>query len=242
MIIYVNGCSNSDDLNECKKQTFNNSFLWHHYLMKKYSDEFRYFKILKNKFQSREWDLRSNVYNIEDIDDTLLINDAVSGSSNDWIFHKSLESLSLLINSNKRPDLVVVQWSGPNRRQLDGDDNNPLKFVNPYDNTEFGIKLEPMGSLHTLHYIFSLQEFLIKNNINYIFFNYIGLDESVKKTQIISLLDTNHVLEFGNNTLFNGLVDLIKEKKFNRDKQGHPNQEGAKFIAEKIFEKTLFLV
>ena len=37
---------------------------------------------------------------------------------------------------------------------------------------ELGIKFEPMGSLHTCHYVYLLQEFLKINGIKYLFFNF----------------------------------------------------------------------
>jgi hemerythrin-like domain-containing protein len=93
-----------------------------------------------------------------------LINDAKCGAGNDYILHQSLESISKLINENKKPNLVIIQWSSPYRR-LHSTHIGVEKFVNTFDNSEYGVKFEPMASKHTLHYIYLLQQFLKDNNI-----------------------------------------------------------------------------
>ena len=85
-----------------------------------------------------------------------LINDSQSGSGNDFIFHKTLEKISSLINQNNKPELAIIQWSGPSRR-LHCDINGKYYFINLNDYVSLQPKYEPMGSEHTIHYMFSLQ-------------------------------------------------------------------------------------
>ena len=170
---------------------------------------------------------------------TKLTNDAKTGAANDYIFHKSLESINQLIQSNQKPDLVIIQWSGPNRRTHCRPDEI-MVFVNPVDNIEYHLKFEPMGSMHTIHYMFCMQEFLKSNNINYLFFNYMQLDESVKETSIYKMIDYDRFLKFdiGEDILFKGMIEYIMDKKLNCFKgDGHPSMVGNAYIVKNIIKK-----
>ena len=140
-----------------------------------------------------------------------------------------------MVKIGKTPDLVVVQWSGVNRREYCGIDGKPL-FVNPNQNSHLYPKFEPMATTHTAHYMFILQELLKKHNINYYFFTYFGVDKSIKNLNIYNSLDVSKMIDFGNNTFYEGLIDLLLVNGFNRDEHGHPNQKGAKFISNNIFK------
>lgn len=229
MILYVNGCSHTEDISNIK---YGNP-TWPVMFMEKMTSNFDYFRIIGNQLNNRT----NNTYiNFNDVKSDILINDSVCGASNDYIFHTSLESINLLIKENHKPKFVVIQWSGPNRREW-CDVNGILRFITPYDNTELHLKFEPMGSFHTLHYIYSLQEFLKSNGIDYLFFNYMGLDKSIKNKNTFKNLDLDRIIDFGNDTLHNGLIDFFKEKNYVRDIQGHPNEKGFEFITKKIVEK-----
>jgi len=167
-----------------------------------------------------------------------LINDAMCGAGNDHILHQSLESISKLINKNKKPDLVVIQWSSPYRRlhcTIDGIE----KFINSDDNSEYGLKFEPMASKQTLHYIYILQEFLKNKNIKYLFFNYFGLETDIMKLEIFNQINLKNFITFDHNAniLSNGLIDLMKEKKLTFDESGHPNKDGHSYICDSILSK-----
>ncbi len=241
MILYVNGCSHSDDLWQERDEKHNGSFVWSHHLMESLCERFKYFRIFGNSMEKRPKidgeDLKFlDINQLEHIQDNILINDSVSGAGNDRIFHTSLESLNKLIKVNKTPELVVIQWSGVNRREYCDIDGKPL-FVSPHDNIDLHMKFEPMATTHTAHYIFTLQEFLKKHKINYYFFTYMGLDHIIKKLHIYDSIDMDRIIDFGNDTLYNGLIDLFKSKGFNRDVQGHCNEMGAKFISDMILNK-----
>jgi hypothetical protein len=164
----------------------------------------------------------------------VLYNHAIHGAGNDYIFHKSLETISSLVQKGNKPDYVIIQWSGTNRRLHFFPDG--YVFVNPSDYTELGVKFEPYGSEHTIHYMFSLQEYLKKNNINYLFFNYMALDKSIKDISVYNEIDLNNFLDFGmgESIIYNGLIDFFKSKDMCCDDAGHPNHQGNYLIAEEI--------
>jgi hypothetical protein len=239
MLLYVNGCSHSDDLWQEKDEERNSSFVWSQHLIKNFVKDFKYFRIVGGDPQKRPHIFGEKLPNVSVNDllniENLLINDSVSGSGNDRIFHASLESLVKVIKAGRIPDLVVIQWSGVNRREYCDFDGKPL-FVSPSENSHLHPKFEPMASTHTLHYMFVLQEFLKKHNIDYRFFTYFGVDISIKNLNVYNLLDIGKMVDFGNNTFYEGLIDLLLVNGFNRDEHGHPNQEGAKFISDTIFK------
>ncbi len=167
-----------------------------------------------------------------------LINEARIGAGNDYIFHKSLESITKLIDDDMKPKYVFIQWSGPNRR-IHCEPDGKILHINLFDNTELGIKFEPMASEHTIHYMFCLQEFLKSNNIQYRFFNYMGLDTSIKNLSIFSKLDFKHIINFelGDSIIYDGLIGYVLKNGLNRDKEGHPNSKGHLFIASTIMKE-----
>jgi hypothetical protein len=157
-----------------------------------------------------------------------LINDSQCGVGNDYIFHKSLESITKLINEKKKPELVIIQWSGPNRR-LHCDIDGNYYYVNLTDHIKYQPKYEPMGSEHTLHYMFCLHSFLEKNNIPYLFFNYMDLNNSIKKLEIYNEIDWTKSILINRN--------LLISKKYIHDNEGHPNTAGHLYIANVIAKK-----
>jgi hypothetical protein len=168
-------------------------------------------------------------------DSNVLYNQAMHGAGNDYIFHKSLETLTSLIQNKCKPDYVIIQWSGANRRLHCYPDGRTV-FINLFDNTGLGIKFEPMASEHTIHYMFSLQQFLKKNKINYLFFNYMAIDPSIKDISVFKELDLTKFVDFGmgNDIIFNGLIDFFKSKNMCCDEAGHPNHDGSHLIASEV--------
>jgi hypothetical protein len=83
-----------------------------------------------------------------------------------------------------------------------------------------------MGSEHTLHYMFCLHSFLEKNNIPYLFFNYMDLDNSIKKLEIYNEIDWTKSTPINRN--------LLMSKKYIHDNEGHPNLDGHYYIANEI--------
>ena len=226
MLIYTNGCSHSDNHPSPEK-----TFVWPNQLMSGFTKSFNY-------YHQQSFILPLTLSEIKTLNKNFLINGGISGASNDHIFHKSLESICQLIEIDKKPDFVIIQWSGPNRREhclLDG----KSVFVNLKDNLQYHLKYEPMGSKHTIHYVYCMQKFLIDHDIPFYFFNYMAFDYTIRELEIYKKIDTDRFIDFGlkERTLFVGLIDFLKERDFTRDEQGHANELGNKFIAEKIMEK-----
>jgi hypothetical protein len=225
MVIYTNGCSHTAGYCIKRHQT------WPHMIA---------YNIIGDNYSSfyKVLDFEEMKKKIGEINNSILINEAFFGVGNDYIFHRSLEGINKMISNNKKPDLVIIQWSGTNRR-IHSDTNGADIYVNLYDSTELGIKFEPMGSLHTCHYVFMLQEFLKLNNISYLFFNYMAWDKSILKSPTFLKIDFDNWLDFGmgNDIILNGLIDLFKEKQFTCDSQGHPNIDGNFFINDNILNK-----
>jgi hypothetical protein len=171
----------------------------------------------------------------------VLYNEARCGAGNDYIFHQSLETISKLIQNNEKPDYVFIQWSGPNRRQHCLPDGEIL-FVNLFDNIKHDIKFEPMGSMHTLHYIFAMQEFLKKNDIDYYFLNFMVLDKSIKHLNIYKEIDLDKFLyiEHDSEILFNGILSHLKKAHMTFDFGGHANEKGNFFVANELLKKLGF--
>ena len=222
MIIYSNGCSHT--FGHCVEK----EEVWVNLIMKNLSKEYVSFNSNLFSFTENTIINENNIY----------INESRCGAGNDYIFHTSIESITKLITYNKKPNYVFIQWSGPNRR-MHCLPNGEVKFVNPQDNVEYQVKFEPMGSEHTLHYIFLLQEFLKKENIKYYFLNYMPLDNSIKFRSIYNEIDMNSFIDFGfgKDVLTTGILEMIKEKGFSCDELGHPNKEGNEYIANEILNK-----
>lgn len=217
MILYTNGCSHT--IGGC----FDQRYSWPSLIMKSIINLDSYLLNPPNT------NFRKN--------SKVLYNQALHGAGNDYIFHKSLETISSLIENGNKPNYVIIQWSGPNRRLHTLSDG--YLFVNPYDNFELGIKYEPYGSQHTIHYMFSLQEFLKQNQINYLFFNYMALDDSITNSSIFSKIDFDKFLNFGmgNDIILKGLIDFLKSKNMCCDEAGHANNDGNYLIGKEITNK-----
>lgn len=217
MILYTNGCSHSTGF------CINTIKSWPNLVMKNISKNSNY--------------LINPILNSINIKQSFLLNESSNGAGNDYIFHRSLETITKLINYNIPPDYVIIQWSGPNRRMHYTKDGKFI-FVNLNDDSDFGIKFEPIASTETLHYMFSLQQFLKSKNIKYLFFNYIGLATHIKHNPIYYHLDFDNIVDFGiDDILENGLLEYIKSNNMNCDNPGHPNEIGNHFIANHITHK-----
>lgn len=214
MIVYTNGCSHT--AGGCYKKR---KYSWPNLLMKSIMGDDLY------SINPPDIKLKENI----------LYNESMHGAGNDYIFHKSLETISSLIQNGRKPNYVIIQWSGTNRRMH----IYPDRFIfvgNPMDNMELGIKFEPYGSEHTIHYMFALQEYLKKNKIEYWFFNYMALYSSIINNSIFNELDLSRFIDFGmgDDVIFNGLIDFFKSKNMCCDEAGHPSHQGLHLIASEI--------
>ena len=231
MLVYTNGCSHTEGHTVGWKNT------WPHVFIRNIIGGNRYESKPKRYLNppANHRIIFKNPY------ENILYNEGRCGAGNDYIFHQSLETISKLIQNNEKPDYVLIQWSGPNRRQHCLPDGEIL-YVNLFDNTEYNIKFEPMGSMHTLHYIFSMQEFLKKHNINYTFLNFMALDESIKKLNIYKEIDLDKFLYIENDSeiLFNGILSHLKKEEMTLDLGGHANEKGNLVVVNRILKKLGF--
>ena len=229
MLIYSNGCSHTEGHTVDWKKT------WPHLFIRNITNGNQYEnkpKKIKNKNAIINSIIPETQYK------NVLYNEGKNGAGNDYIFHQSLETISKLIQNNEKPDYIFIQWSGPNRRQHCLPDGEIL-YVNLFDNTQHDIKFEPMGSMHTLHYIFSMQEFLKKHNINYTFLNFMALDESIKKLNIYKEINLDKFLyiEYDSEILFNGILSHLKKEEMTLDFGGHANEKGNFIVANELLKK-----
>ena len=163
-----------------------------------------------------------------------VINNAKQGKSNDSIFADTIYRLSLIKDLTKL--YCVIQFSAPNRRAHMLPDGERI-YVNPYDNTNYHMKLEPLASNDTLCYMFALQNIFKNYGINYCMFSYFPIERTEKNERFIKdCLDLSKFLTYNNSThpLFDGFIDYMKKDNLTKDIEGHPSQKGHYFLFEKI--------
>lgn len=220
-MIYVNGCSHSIGISKYSWSYVlgNSLFRSFSYMAHKGLDEDNSINFITNK---------NSVYNFSD-----------SGKGNDTIFHETIEFLSKCKQNNIKPDYIFVQWSGPSRMARQDAMGNII-FINPGNliEKEF-INFEPHASRTTLSYIYSLQEILKKENIEYSFCCYMELDKGIKKYSVYDSIDLTKFITFDNvsHPMFDGFRNKMRINGFVLDAAGHPNYYGHWFIANKFLEK-----
>ena len=237
MKLYVNGCSYS--AGDWCEITLN----WPKILMYSIVDNVK--EVLMQNIIS---------YKNKNNENNILFNNARYGGGNDTILHTTLEQIEYLISENLKPDLVIIEWTWPDRRRTLTEtgyeyylnSSNDYLFLKGNELDIFmhnnnKVKPEPLASEETLHYMFLLQEYFIKNNIDYLFFNYIKLDESVKHLKIYKKIDLSRFIEFSNidDLLFTGLFEFIIKNGLSKDSYAHENDLGHKFIAKEIRNRIL---
>ena len=163
-----------------------------------------------------------------------VVNNSEQGKSNDAIFTDTIYRLSLLEDIKKIH--YVVQFSSPNRRAHMLPTGKRV-FVNPYDNTKYNLKLEPLASNDTLCYIYALQNIFNNLGINYCMFSYFPIERTEKSEMFIKdNIDLSKFIKCNDSThpLFGGFIDYMKKNNLTKDIEGHPSQKGHYFLFEKI--------
>ena len=185
MFIYSNGCSHTE-------KNFK-----HDGYISLISDYFFGYEIKPTIVQSLEYlfggkseQIQDNVVNRLITTDNGIVSTAYSGKSNQIICLETIEYISKCISNNIKPDYVIIQFTGPNRRMIIKPDvNNYIWFdCNLYDGLDH-VDLEPLASISSLMNILQLQEFLKNNNIDYTFLCYHELDASISKLASFNFLD-----------------------------------------------------
>jgi len=215
MIIYVNGCSHSENITH--------RYSWSQVLRKSIMRDLE----INNNSDVLNFNLKSNI----------LYNFSETSKGNDKIFYETLEFISKCKNHNKKPKLFVIQWSGPSRF-FRYNYNDKFELFNPADAIDSNFNFEPIASNITLHYMISLQEIFKKWGVDYYFINYMELDSNISE-ESLNQLDLDKCISFNSNThpLFDGFRNLMRYHGYSRDGNGHPNFYGHWYIANKILEK-----
>ena len=106
-----------------------------------------------------------------------LINEAKPAASNDWMFRKSVEWITT--NDTSNIHTFIVGWSQPDRREENFNfyHGGAPKYErinypdNPISNwISDNLSNEKLSNIKSFTYIYTLQEILKKNNINYLFY------------------------------------------------------------------------
>ena len=128
--------------------------------------------------------------------DNGIISSAYDGKSNQIIFLESVEYINQCISKDKKPNHVIIQWSGPSRLiRIEPTEKSYLWVdCNPSDYIEHTM-FEPI-SITTLMYIYNMQTFLKSHNIDYTFFCYMELDSFVTKLDTFKLIDLDKFISY----------------------------------------------
>jgi len=226
MIIYSNGCSHTADM----KQNYDNVYI--DILANEVLQNYKTIKVQEghyNKFKN---------FNFKDLDtDTnYLLKNAEHGKSNDLIFFESYNIIKDSIIINVKLDFVIIQFSGVNRRIHSNADGSLLK-VNPFDNSEMGVKFDPFATEQSLQYILILQDLLKEHSINYCFIPYMEFDsDTLDKSSNLKFIDTKYLTT----NLYDGHRNNFRTNGYVMDAPGHPNHQGY-YILAKIILKNLGL-
>ena len=188
-----------------------------------------------------------------------LVNEALPGSSNDWMFRKCIEWIS---QRDSFDDItVVVGWSNPNRREenfgfvwgghisywedwewreVDDKHRYKSKFISEhlFDETLFYKK--------SITYILTLQEFLKSKNIKYLFYDpFVNIlirdDWYYKRFKSGSTVDK--IYEKIDKRFYVGpkidgrcAIEELDEYHINQSER-HPNKNEHEWIAEALYRK-----
>lgn len=156
------------------------------------------------------------------------VNRSHPGVGNEWILQNLIEDLNGM--EPVEGDWYIVQWSGPMRRLHQSIEGKEWT-IHPGDDPKYHPKWEPMGSRHTLHGMYCVQEIMKSKGItNWIFWNYFPLDESVKKLNTYNKIEWNRFVDIDREW-------MIKNNLTWDGKGGHPNLKGVYHIANTLLNK-----
>ena len=157
---------------------------------------------------------------------------ASSGKGNDAIYFETIETIERLKKRKSKPDLVLIQWSGPSRRLTVNPLRDEIFCVTPDDIIE-GVAIphfEPLASELTFRFSELLAQYLEKENIEYRFLFYFDLDNRIFKYR--TNIDDKKLIGFPK-----GLISTMKEKELTWDKPGHPHKQGHIFLSNLFLSK-----
>lgn len=234
MIVYSNGCSHTAGACVIREDTY--PYMFMDYLTspvgERNHNDWEYFILPHYTTLQHQEDIKNH------LGDHLLVFHAHHGKANDKIYYETIDTVLRMIEVDKKPDYVLIQWSGPNRKvftpvpgHVEDDINSQVMSANPHDNHERGVYFEPYASKHTLQLMLSLQDFLIKHDINYVFIPFMELI----KTPIMIELNSLDLTKFTTDP-FVGYRDTFRFKGLTGDVHGHPNELGNYFMLSDILK------
>lgn len=235
MRVLINGCSHTaiesyknKDNNHIGNPNIRKSWIW----------ELKKLINIKNVYTVPQPNINLEISKYSKIfDKETIISLANDAQGNDSIMFSTLSFLRELDRINKKPDLVLIQFSGPVRRIVSRFDNN-ITFSTPHENYEFGINFEPSASFLTLNNMIVLQDYLKTHKYNYYFLNYFPINNVVENLEIYKELDLSKFITYKNNhPIFDGWLNDVVKDGLSIDEYGHPNEECMKIISNKFYDK-----
>lgn len=226
MFVFTNGCSHT--AGHCVSKPYTWPELFMNSIVKEYTALYPY---VEQKYDWNEYiDYSSNS------DNHTLLELSDHGKSNDEIYYETLHFLLELEDRNNLPDIVVIQWSGVNRRvhtePNKGDRIEEGRIsVNPWDNSELGLVFEPYASKHTLQMMLHLQMYLKSRNITYVFIPYMEVRSENKYLIELNYLDNSRLTC----SVLSGHRIDFKNRYLTCD-YGHPNLLGCYVLTSKVLQ------
>lgn len=224
IIIYSNGCSHTQVCDDIYCNSYSDIVFKEYYGDLLYETTYLHTGLINNKLKFTI--LNSNKKNT-------IFRQSLYGKSNDLIFFETINFINLIYSENKNIDLLLVQWSGVNRR-IHSEPDGTITNINPHDSPELGVKFEPLATEQTLQYMKLLEDICNLYNIKYVCIPYMEVDNKVFETSIyrnqINFLNYTASILVGHRNDFrkNGLAV---------DFHGHPNAHGVYELAKLICEK-----
>jgi len=225
MLVFFNGCSHTEG------STINTERTWSNIVLKSIEPNSKFFHIHGKGGFDDEFLFR-HINGIEKyLKGNCGISVAKSGKGNDAICFETINYIEYLKKIDKKPDYVCIQWSGTSRKIIQTIDNK-INFINPHSDKNLldRLNFEPLGSSLTKTYYIILQNYLQNNNINYVFMDYMGIDEKTYNDYIDDSIDYTKVVTNKKTTL----IDELKKKNWVVDRFGHPNEIGYHYLASKV--------
>jgi len=233
MFIYSNGCSHTfrDHENGYLSLIFKKIF--------KSSDTFKIIQSIEYLFGGKSEQIQhENVVDNLITTDNGIVSSAYDGKSNQIIFLESVEYINQCISKGKKPNHVIIQWTGPSRLiRMEPTEKSYLWVdCNPNDYIKHTM-FEPMASITTLMYIYNMQTFLKSHNIDYTFLCYIELDSFVTKLDTFKLIDLDKFISYEKeHPITYGLRNAFLSKGWCDDEAGHPDLNAHIYMFDKIIQ------
>lgn len=242
MLVYTNGCSHSANRGTgwpvqlmtalCGYRNYS-----HHEMNAFMNNIFEVSVDWVEKFSELKKQIEKPVHN--------LIDSADHGKNNQKIYIETIDWVTRLMKINKKPHLVVIQWSGPERK-LDYDYDEALTYdydkhkeifhhsidINPHDSFSRGLIPEPLASKMTIQYMLLLQTFLKSHNIEYAFIPYMELQNDTFVQPELRYLDRRKLTT----DLFEGHRNDFRKRCIVQDYNGHPNLISSNEIVDKVLD------